>query len=194
MKTVIWVDRKRQEAIVDGHRIILGFGEAVIDPVETDKVIRVEILKTKESKNFEAKHQAFNGKCIEVNNLMKDGAKAVRLRMMATEAKQPAEAAKHKAVEKKCAEDYKKAHAEAEGLQNELKDMRPVMKEVKKKLRREKAVYFEPKFGEKIISDDEFVSLMELIRDKKPDELVTVEGKVIKNPDYIKPEPVTVEG
>ena len=185
MKTVIWVGKKRQEAIVDGHRIILGFGEPVIDPVETDKVVRLEILKTKQSKAFEATHKAFNEKVREVNGHMKSGAQAVRLKMTATANKNPTEATKQRVMEKQCASDYKKGVSEAEELQNELRKHAPVLKEVKKTLRRECAVYFQPKFGEKIITDDEYKSLVELGLNKAPDELVTVEGKIIKNPDYI---------
>lgn len=164
MKTVLWIKDK-------GNKIITGFDVPVIDPVETRKIVNEKILETKETQEFISKTKAYSEKYKAANSAFKEGVDCLRR-------------GDKKASDKK-AEEYRGLCSDIEKLQAELKDMRPVLKEVTKELRLKHAVYLEPKYGETIIQEKEFLSLMKFGNNKKPDELVTVTGKVIKNPDYV---------
>lgn len=171
MKTVIWSTPKRKEIIFDGHRIIIAFGDAVIDPVETAKVVDKKIIDTKEGKDLLSKSEAHAKKIAAATACFMEGADLLRRR-------------KEKESDAKAAE-YRGLYAEAEALQKPLRDLKPVLRELRKQLRRECAVYFEPKFGERIISDEEHQRLFELLENRAPDELISIEGEVVINPDYV---------
>jgi len=174
MKTVLYIDKLNRPMVVNGHKIVTGFGDPVIDPHATRAKVDKLLPKTgefKEAEELKKEHARLYNLAMET---FKEGAVLLRKRKKAESDIKAAE--------------YRKVYKEAEDCQKKLQDKVPVIKALKMKLTLEHAVYFEPKPGEVIISDDEFLKLFDKLKNRKPDQLVTIDGHLIKNPDYVSPE------
>ncbi len=143
---------------IDGFDIIDGFGQAHIDPEGTKKAIASLELYPEENKNADAK-------LTEINNLLKN-----RLALV--------ESAKVHNTNK----DMKKlsmVNYEIEQRNEQIKQLREqhislltLAAKKSKEIWNENAVYFEPKKGEKRITDDEFYEYYNLLTEAKKDNQV----------------------
>ena len=128
---------------IDGLEIITGFSELSIEPVETKKVVAVEIKKTVEylavaekQNKMSAAHKAA-------------GAAAIK-----------SEKAKSQDDKKSLHNEFTMFNQQAKSYENEVRDLLPALKKKEKELRREFAVYFEPRSGEHAKAEAEIDALI----------------------------------
>jgi hypothetical protein len=145
-KTVLFAD-------VDGHEVISGFGEPVIDPVETAKVVNAALPETDEYKALEAKKAQYA----------------------------EAATARAKAAHDRDQKAYDDAMAAMRTYQEETKPLAEAYSEKIYALRRELAVYFEPKPGEVMIADDEVKKLSEAIKNRPDGVFIKRDGSQVKD-------------
>ncbi len=160
MKTILF-------KTIDGHEIIIGVDRPTIDPVETAKVVN-EILKTT------PEHQAAEAKKAEY-------AEAVRqLNSIKTEMKSFTPSEMRKAANKN-QDKWNTALGEMAVRQRELKPLALALADKIISLRREHAVYFEPRAGEIIKTVAEVEALVKKIKALKPGTVLALNGSVVQD-------------
>lgn len=157
MKTI--VTRK-----IDGIEIVVGFSELSIEPVETKKIVAVEIKKTAEylaaaekQNEMSAAHKAAGSAIIESNK------------------------SKVKSEKENLHREFTMFNQQAKGYENELRGLLPALKKKEIELRRIHAVYFEPKAGEYIKTGDEISALIDVISGLNGDGYVDLSGNVVED-------------
>lgn len=123
---------------IDGYNIIIGIGDAQIDPVATAPIVEQKIVDTAEYKAVEAKKQAIMPIVIAMNQAKKDW-----------------KAAKTTADKNKFTYEYQKRTEEYNVLQGELAALAPALVDKYRSMTTEHAVYFNPKPGSKNVSIEE---------------------------------------
>lgn len=123
---------------IDDFNIIKGIDIPVINPVETSKKVVVEIKKTSPYKAMESKKKEI----AELSHGMyKDFAVAIKAKLKSK-------------IDKAYAEMVKKQQLIRE-IQEELINDKAMLEIQRRKLMAEHAIFFNPKKGEKVISDSE---------------------------------------
>jgi hypothetical protein len=151
MKTIFYQKMGKLE-------IILGFGDAVIDPVETNKIVEEKIKKTE-------LHAAISAKKEEYAKASKEFIDAQKTRNQAK---------------------YEAAHKTMTDLQEDLKTMAIDYNKAIKDLRRSEAVYFEPKPGEAIIAQDEAKTLTAALTRLPEGDFLCRDGSIVTAEEYQK--------
>lgn len=136
---------------IDGHKIITGFDEPAIDPVETAKIVSERIKETTEYQAVEAKKKEY----AEATNKLNAAAKA-----------------KDNAA-------YQNALGIMSVLQDELKSLAGAMAEKITALRRAHAIYFEPRNGEVIVDAEEAERLYTAIQGRPDGVFITLGGEQV---------------
>lgn len=188
-------------------KVIKGFGEAQIDPVETMKLVNNKILKTTEVKNVDGKKQSFKSLSIARKKAFFDSSNvfylcAARLGMSEREmsfllSTNPNEAkAKLNASEiskyDECVNRIRQRDEDMQLLFDDLKPMKSAVDKKKKELIESEAIYFEPAPYEKIITDAEYNNYRIELEKLKEGEKLTIDMKVIPAP--VKEQEVIEEG
>lgn len=137
MKTVI-----TQE--INGYTIIIGFGNPVIDPVETAKIIKPMLEDSNELKAVKQKIKEVGARQRMAIQAMKESAR-LKIRGDQKFKEKEAEAAAHFQIVKE--------------LQEEAKPLKGPLKQKRIELIKENAIYFEPKQNEMIIDNDQHAEL-----------------------------------
>lgn len=138
---------------IDGHDIIRGTGNVTIEPIETNKIVKELLKETPE-------HQALEAKKAEYMQAAADRLTAIKSK----------DNAKYKAA----GEAMKTAQAAAIPLAKDLK-----AKIVS--LRRENAVYFEPRAGEVVRPDEEVKTLLKVIQGRAQGTFIALDGSVVQD-------------
>lgn len=158
--------------VIDGHKIITGFGKLVIDPVETRKAVKDIIHETDEGKAVASKQREIEEK-----------AGVARAAMNAARIAQKAKKTNQAALKS----DEAQAATEAiQNLMSELKELLPPLEEKRKELMRDRAVYFMPKKGESQISDPDLALLAQKFSVMPAGHVLDIEGKVLPDNRGIK--------
>ncbi len=124
--------------LTDGYEIIIGIGEAQIDPVQTNPVMIQNLILTDEYKAVEAKKKEMTPICAQILQLKKDHKSATNI-----------------SDKNKISFEYQKKNEELLILESELKDLAIPLIDKQRELVVKHAVYFQPKEGESIISDED---------------------------------------
>lgn len=160
-KTVIYEE-------IDGHKIIRGIDNPTVDGVATNRIVFGEdgesglIHDTPEWQAVEAKKAEYNGALKELSALQgkfKKGAK----------------------VPRDAQEQWNHASTKAKIYQDELKPLARAREDKIIVLRREKAVYFEPRKGEIIRDASEVDGLVGAIQGKPQGTFITLDGATIED-------------
>jgi hypothetical protein len=134
---------------VDGHEVIVGFRKLSIEPIETKKIVDVEIEKTAEF----------------IDNGVKYNQKITAIKLSSEKKKAAGE--KQKKNDKAGADalwaDAVIIDKQVETYEEELKVLSRDLAAKKKELMQTHAVYFEPSRGEIAKSDDEIAVLMDKV-------------------------------
>jgi len=149
---------------IDGFKIVVGFGERSIEPVETRKIVDAEIVKTSEY-----------AACAEKKD------KITAAMRSAHESLQKVKTAKGDTEKEKQYKDHLICLEQANGYQKELA---PLVVSLKKKLielRESNAVYFEPKAGEVKKNEDEILALKGLLKTAEGRALVDIDGNIVSD-------------
>jgi hypothetical protein len=141
---------------INGIEIVLGVDHAIIDPVTTKKAI----LKSREKEISEASHQA-DGLGTEYNKRFNELSQIASRR-------QPTQA-----EEQKVTDAYNKY---IPARQKVFDTLSITAEEI-----REHAIYFEPRLGEELISDEKAKLILGLLSGLKKNQLLTADGTVIQN-------------
>lgn len=120
---------------IDGYDIIIGIGEAQIDPVQTNPVMIQNLILTDEYKAVESKKKEMTPICAQILQLKKDHKSATNI-----------------SDKNKISYEYQKKNEELAVLELQLRDLSVPLLEKQKELIVKHAVYFQPKEGEEIIS------------------------------------------
>lgn len=139
--------------IIDGHKIITGFDRPTVDPVETNKVVAVIIKDTPE-------YQAAEAKKAEYADAARDMMAAAKIRDDAR---------------------YKAALLVMSAYQDELKILARDLDAVIMRLRRERAIYFEPRQGEVIRTAAEIKTLSAAIQDRPEGICIALDGSHVED-------------
>lgn len=147
---------------IDGHDVIMGFDRPTVDPVETAKIVNEAIKDTSEFQVIEAKKAEYTKAVQALSEIQK----------------------KYRNGGKPSREDQDKWN-HALGVmslrQDELKPLAVDLADKIISLRREHAVYFEPRLGEVIKTEDEVNALADKIKSRKPGIVITVSGDMIED-------------
>ena len=146
MKTVLYAE-------IDGHEIISGFSEPVIEPVETAKIVNKALPETDEHKALEAKKAEYS--------------EAIKARATAAKAQNK--------------QAYEDALAAMNVRQKELRPLAEAYSEKIYALRREHAVYFETKSGEVVRPASEVEKLAKAIKDSPDGAFVKLDGSTVED-------------
>jgi hypothetical protein len=130
--------KTRMTQQIDGYTVIIGIGEAQIDPVATQPRADKELEKTSEY--------------MAVDNLKKSLTPLVQA---AQQAFMNARNATTSSEKRSFTKEYQKRHEEIEAIQEQIKAVYPALVEKQRELIVKNAVYFQPATGETIISDDD---------------------------------------
>lgn len=123
---------------IDGYDIIIGIGEAQIDGVATMPIVETALKETDEYKSVESKKQELS---IILN--------------MAAQALKNARTAKTQSEKNGYVTEYQQSLEKSKAIENELKELIAPLQTKQQELILKHAVYFTPKEGESIITDDE---------------------------------------
>lgn len=132
---------------IDGYDIVVGIGEPQIDPVATIPIVDEKLKDTEIFKQCDTLIKSFSGIMKAISESYANAKKAVI-----------------KSEKTKYTAEYQAKLEEYENVQAELKKLQPELIEKRKELIYENAVYFIPKSGEFIITDekaDEFMVIMQ---------------------------------
>jgi len=138
---------------VDGHKIIIGFDNPTIDPVETNRKVSVILKETDEWKAVEAKKAEFADACEAMITAKKKGD----------------------------ASAYKDAQARMQVRQEEARPLAIALKEKIDSLKRENAVYFTPRNGEVIVVASEAHKLLDAVKKRPQGTYITLEGSTVED-------------
>ena len=123
---------------IDGYDIIIGIGEAQIDPVATMPKVENALRETDEYKSVEAKKQ-------ELSVILNGAAQALK----------NARNSKTQSEKNGYVTEYQQSLEKSKAIENELKDLIAPLQAKQQELILKHAVYFTPKQGESIITPEE---------------------------------------
>ena len=123
---------------IDGYDIIIGIGEAQIDGVATMPIVETALRETAEYKSVEAKKQ-------ELSVILNGAAQALK----------NARNSKTQSEKNGYVTEYQQALEKSKVIESELKELIAPLQAKQQELILKHAVYFQPKQGESIITDDE---------------------------------------
>lgn len=160
----------------DGQKIITGFGQLIIEPIETQKKLDGYIdekgqkvvglmSETPEFKTIEEKKKLMGDKHKKAVLSWNSAVKANKSRNQKT-------AELHE-------KDWRQTGNEVQALMDELPELNDKLKAKRKEMFAEHAVYFKPRDGEEEITPEEIIRLVKLYKNRTEDSLLTVEGKEI---------------
>ena len=180
MKTIITKE-------IEKHKIIIGFGEAVIEPVETEKKVKGLIEKTVEVKAFnnKIKEIEIRNKAINSSMLMIRGAQKTIDNPNASDV----DKVQANEVLKNEKENLKNSYDKRIGLQSELKSLHNDRMKKRKDIFFDNRIYFETKKGEECIPDAEYLELYEKFQNRSENYLLKRDGTEIadfRNVEYFK--------
>lgn len=124
---------------IDDYQIIIGMGEAQIDPVLTEPIAIDNLKNTDEYKSVENKKKELQPLSINAAQSFKN-----------------AKQSKTISEKNKFIADYQRANEEIKGIEEQLKELFIPLVEKRTELILKHAVYFQPKEGEFIIDEKEF--------------------------------------
>jgi hypothetical protein len=174
MKTII-------TEIIDGYTIIKKFDNAIIDPVNTNKIVKEEIQKTEEYKNFDTKLRYSKN----IYNMAKKALSEARLLSQQKNFKK--QTGKLKPDEELNLDntitlrnaDYNRHMGRMDAIEVELKNLEKDLKQKRKDLTIQNAVHFEPRTGEEFIPGDELLSLQEKFINLQSNEILARTGEIL---------------
>lgn len=148
---------------IDGHKVITGIDKAIIDPVATKNKILNE--RSEEIQPIADEVKAKQKAVIDARANRKFNVTSTGL---------PEETEESKAIVNKAMEELEESARKLSIACN-----------IDKNDMIENAIYFEPKNGEQIISDDLAESIMDMSKTKEPNTIMTlVDNAVVIVPDY----------
>lgn len=151
----------------DGYQVVVGFGEAVIDPHQTGQAIAA---KLKDSDEFKALG-AVKSRLAELSTQKIEGRKALgvlgRQGQEATKAGNSKEIVRVNAAVEKVKADLEEIHATVPGVIEQGKAAHGELMGRRLALMEENAVYFTPRAGEEIISDADYQKYGEVYAARK---------------------------
>lgn len=127
---------------IDGYDIIIGIGDAQIDGVATLPVMTTALKETDEYKAVEVKKQ-------ELSVVLNSAAAAMK----------NARNSKTQADKNGFVKEYQAALENSKAIESELKELITPLQAKQKELILKHAVYFQPKQGESLITDDEATAI-----------------------------------
>lgn len=148
--------------VIDGHKIITGFDRPTVDAVPTNEIVSEAIKNTPEYKAVEAKKAEYNEAVNELSTLQKKYKKGAN-------------------IPRDDQERWNHALGKMSVRQDELKPLAVELSEKIVSLRREHAVYFEPRAGEVVRDSSEVEKLIALIKGRMDNELITLEGSTVED-------------
>lgn len=157
-KTIIYEER-------DGYKIVTGFGQLAIEPVETRRKVQKLLPQTEEFKEAEAIKT-------EIGEKHK---KAVASFRSAAEAKR----SKNIQEEETHSRDWRQTCQEVQDLMDQLPDKAEALKEKRKELFAQNTVYFEPRSGEMEATADHVSMLYMRYESKAEGALIDIDGKEV---------------
>jgi len=158
---------------IDGYDIITGFGTPVIDPFATREIVWPKLFESAETKAIISKKTEID----ELNKMLKDDEKSEHLALMNGVLLNG-----NKLEIEKAKDDHKRHKIMIEERIKELIPLNNAYEEKRKALMIEHAVYFQPKAGEEIITDEKAAELSKKIMALGENEKLSAGGKTI--PDY----------
>lgn len=147
---------------IDGHDVISGFDRPTVDPIETTMAVEKIIKDTPEYQAAEAKKAEYSNAVRELSEIQK----------------------KYKRGTKVSAEDQNKWNTALGMMTVRQDELKPLARDLKDKtlaLRREHAVYFEPRKGEIIKTAVDVDALAAKIKARKPGTVIALDGTEIKD-------------
>lgn len=163
---------------IDGYEIITGFDYPVADPVETAKVVEAEIKTTPEWLAVEAEKKVY-ADAVAMATASRVSVKTRFNAMLKADKNLSRDDALAKLDISKEKYDWDRAIVAMNLSQEVIKPLAEELEKVRMKLRVEKAVYFEPKAGEVIRTDEEVNALMDAIQRKADNTLIALDGAVV---------------
>ena len=149
---------------IDGIDVIRGFGKLAIDPVETRKVAAVAIQDTDEFKAVKEKQDARD------ESARKSGEEHTKMK-----------AAKNKTDKDKAWRACETHRNMVTGFEAEIKELLPALKKKDQQVRKENAVYFEPKRGEIAKTDAEIQALKDVLDSVQGAGYVDINGNILED-------------
>lgn len=147
---------KKVKTVVVENGYIKGFDQALIDPMMTNQKVEKLLIETDEFILFEKKRDEYTKVFLEQNHIENmSGEKSEKLK-----------------------KDIEEKFPELQTLEIEVNE---ISKQVGKKvteLRENNLTYFEPKIGEKIITEEEYIDLSGKMKNRKPFEQVKENGEI----------------
>jgi hypothetical protein len=144
---------------IDNYVVVLGFDQAVVDPIATNEKM-LELLKQTDE------YEAHKEKVLLIAEKTKAHISLIGKRALTEEARLKKE------------EELEALKEEIISLQEALQEHLSILDEKTKEIRTNNLIYFEPKLGEGILEDE---TLIEKHGKLKKEEALTVEGEVIPN-------------
>jgi len=139
---------------IDGIKIIVGIGEAQIDPKATEPLAEAELITTKEFTDVLAKKKEIEPLVISARLSFENASKMFQLERKATN---QSDKTRYAAEKNKYAFEYQSARTLIASKETELAAMEAPLKEKRKELMLKHAVYFTPKQGENIITEEDAI-------------------------------------
>lgn len=127
---------------IDGYDIIIGIGEAQIDGVATMPIVENALRETAEYKSVEAKKQ-------ELSVVLNGAAQALK----------NARNSKTQSEKNGYVTEYQQSLEKSKAIESELKELIAPLQAKQQELILKHAVYFHPKQGESLITDDEATAI-----------------------------------
>jgi len=150
---------------IDGFDIITGFGTPVIDPFATREIVGPVLFETAETKAIISKNKEVE----EIKKMVKNAIESAQLAIRNGD---------KKGVDK-YNEDYKRHNIMIDEKMAELIPLKTAYEEKRKSLMVENAIYFEPKAGENVITDEKAVELSKKIMALGENEKISKDGRLI---------------
>lgn len=158
MKTVLYEK-------IDGFNIVKGFDKLLINPIETQEIVNREMKKTKAYKTLISYKDEIKMFIEEMHKAKVNSRKAV-----------------NEQDRKKFYLEFQIRFEDMKKTQETIKNHLPELKKEKERIIKERAVYFEPRIGEKGITEDNYNILIEKVRTAlSNNKLVTIDGDETDN-------------